>query len=406
MDHLRRIPRRWLDISLALGVFAFILGGGLLRAADSAFEQPLDVLAVALLAVSCAALYFRNRAPLMVCCVTACCSIVYYGVPYPGIVASIPTLLALYVLAAKGRRWTAIALGLLFCIAMLLVSKVGVLFGLIDGPDQLNTDPALILAGWTAAFCIAGETTRQRRAQLHAANERAREAERSRDEAAQRMINEERIRIARELHDALTHAISIINVQASVGLHLASKQPERMAEHLTAVKDASKEAMRELRATLEVLRDNTSNPLNESVASLARLDELLLGAERAGLAVRLEVIGKADQLPEKVDQVAYRILQESLTNVAKHAARSNTHVRMRYTPDQLQLEVDNENGRPERTEQGSTNRLGIRGMRERADSVGGIVSTEATPNGGFRVRASLPISSSGIPVSAGAPDRV
>ena len=228
---------------------------------------------------------------------------------------------------------------------------------------------------------------------LREVEQRAEEAERTRDEAARRMAMEERLRIARELHDSLTHSISVIQVQAGVAVHLARKRGEDVPPALAAIQEAGADAARELRATLGVLRSEEDG----DGSGLGQLDSLVARARAAGLPVTVTVTGAQRPLPPEVDQAAYRIVQEALTNVSRHAGHACTSVHLHYTPETLSVQVDDDGQGPvisTGTGTGTGTRpsgpgLGLVGMRERVSALGGQL--QAGPqDGGFRVRAELP----------------
>ena len=176
--------------------------------------------------------------------------------------------------------------------------------------------------------------------QLHVreVEQRAEEAERTRDEAARRRAMEERLRIARELHDSLTHSISVIQVQAGVAVHLARKRGEEVPPALLAIQEAGADAARELRATLGVLRTEEDG----DGSGLCQLDRLVARARAAGLPVTVTVTGAQRPLPPEVDQAAYRIVQEALTNVSRHAGHARASVHLHYAPDALTVQVDDD----------------------------------------------------------------
>ena len=227
--------------------------------------------------------------------------------------------------------------------------------------------------------------------QLHVreVEQRADEAERTRDEAAQRKAMEERLRIARELHDSLTHSISVIQVQAGVAVHLARKRGEDVPPALAAIQEAGADAVRELRATLGVLRSEEDG----DGSGLTQLDSLVERARAAGLPVTVTVTGAERPLPPDVDQAAYRIVQEALTNVSRHAGQACASVQLHYTPQTLSIQVDDDGTGTSTSTSTSTRAsgpgLGLVGMRERVSALGGQL--QAGPqDGGFRVRAELP----------------
>jgi signal transduction histidine kinase len=222
--------------------------------------------------------------------------------------------------------------------------------------------------------------------QLHVreVEQRAEEAERTKDEAARRMAVEERLRIARELHDSLTHSISVIQVQAGVAAHLARKRGEDVPPALLAIQEAGADAARELRATLGVLRRDEDG----EGSGLSQLDRLVARARTAGLPVTVTVTGTQRPLPPQVDQAAYRIVQEALTNVSRHAGQARASVHLHYAPQTLSVLVaDDGTGNGTRS---SGPGLGLVGMRERVSALGGRLQAGAQDGGGFQVRAELP----------------
>ena len=228
--------------------------------------------------------------------------------------------------------------------------------------------------------------------QLHVreVEQRAKEAERTRDETARHRAMEERLRIARELHDSLTHSISVIRVQAGVAVHLARKRGQEVPPALLAIQEAGADAARELRSTLSALRSEEDG----GSSGLSQLDSLVARARGAGLAVTVTVTGAERALPPEVDRAAYRIVQEALTNVSRHAGRACAYVHLRYTPDALAVNVDDD-GTGTSTSTGAGPRsagrgLGIIGMRERVTGLGGRLHAGPRDGGGFQVRAELP----------------
>jgi signal transduction histidine kinase len=231
---------------------------------------------------------------------------------------------------------------------------------------------------------------------LREVEQRAEEAERTRDEAARRMAMEERLRIARELHDSLTHSISVIQVQAGVAVHLARKRGEDVPPALAAIQEAGTDAARELRATLGVLRSDEDG----DGSGLGQLDSLVARARAAGLPVTVTVTGTQRPLPPEVDQAAYRIVQEALTNVSRHAGAASASVHLHYLPEALSVQVDDDGKGPVISTGISTGTsagtrpsgpgLGLVGMRERVSALGGQLQAGPQDDGGFRVRAELP----------------
>ena len=225
--------------------------------------------------------------------------------------------------------------------------------------------------------------------QLHLrdAVRRAEEAERTKDETARRKAVEERLRIARELHDSLTHSISVIQVQAGVAVHLARKRGEEVPSALLAIEEAGADAARELRATLSVLRGDGGDG-----SGLGQLDSLVARARAAGLPVTVTVTGPERPLPPAVDQAAYRIVQEALTNVSRHAGHACASVHLHYTAEALSVQVadDGKNAVTPAGTRPSGPGLGLVGMRERVSALGGELQAGPQDGGGFHVHAELP----------------
>jgi signal transduction histidine kinase len=243
-------------------------------------------------------------------------------------------------------------------------------------------------AGWLVS--AAGMLVAGRMWQLHIreVEQRAEEAERARDEVARRKAVEERLRIARELHDSLTHSISVIHVQAGVAAHLAHKRGEEVPAALAAIQEASADASRELRSTLGVLRGSDDS----DSSGLHHLDALVERARAARLPVTVTVTGTERRLAPDVDQAAYRIVQEALTNVTRHAGQACATVHLRYGPGLLtvQVEDDGDGGTGGASGRPPMSGMGLIGMRERVSALGGRLHAEPRTGGGFRVRAELP----------------
>ena len=234
-----------------------------------------------------------------------------------------------------------------------------------------------LVAGWLIVVLAVAELVRSRR-------DTFRERARAEEEERQRVAGEQRLELAQELHDVLAHHISLINVQAGVALHLIDDQPERARPALAEIKAASREALRELRGALDILRRGVEAP-RPPAPRLAELDRLVATVAASGLDVTLDDGDRPDDLPAAVELAAYRIVQEALTNVSRHAAADSATVTVRYG-DELTVEiVDDGVGGAARAGNGIT------GMRERAAALGGDVDAGPAPGGGFRVGARLPV---------------
>ncbi|MFI0485159.1 sensor histidine kinase [Actinomadura sp. 9N215] len=341
---------------------------------------PMPWLGWTLLVITCGALYFRRGHPVAVAIVTFAACAVYYPVTEPDGPVVITFVIALYSVAAAGH--------LVVAGVLVTLSMTATLYGDIRGDANHLADAAgFLLAGWFVAVIAVGGVVRNRRAYLREAEERARAAERGREAEARRRAVEERLRIARELHDVLGHNISLINVQATAALHGLRREPERAEAALTAIKQASKDTLREMRATLGVLRRVDEAAPVGPAPGLARLDELTDGLAAAGLTVRTEVEGDPRPLPAEADLAAYRIVQEALTNVTRHSSASAAVVRLRYGDGEVTVQV-HDDGAP--TAGPSGDGSGIRGMRDRAEALGGDFDAGARPGGGFTIRARLP----------------
>ncbi|MEV1146301.1 sensor histidine kinase, partial [Micromonospora sp. NPDC049799] len=353
--------------------------------------RPVAVRSAALphhLLVGCAALVLRRRHPLPVLAVvtgTAAVSILVEQARGPFVLT---VALAAYTVANRTDRRTAAVAG--------AVSAVVVGAAAVVTLGVSWVDPAVVvLLLWFGVAVAAGDAVRSRRAYVAVLEERALRAEQTREEEARRRVAEERLRIARELHDVVAHHIALINVQAGVAGHLLRGQPDAAEEALGHVRAASRTVLDELATVLGVLRrdEETEAPV-EPAPSLNRLDALVEGFA-TGQPVRWTVAGQPRPLPTAVDVAAYRIIQESLTNAHKHAPGAAVAVRLRYDAAGLTIEVrDDGAGSPSPAPDGPGSTpgagMGLLGMRERAESVGGTFTAGPRPADGFLVRADLP----------------
>ena len=346
----------------ALGIAVFQVVGSFGAEHNQTDRLPIDALAVGLLLLGPAALAVRGRWPLVGAAVPFLAADVYLwrGYPYgPIFVSVIVGLVTAVILGERHRVWAVAAVGF----AGYLIAER---FGNDDRfPSLLHV---ALVAGWIVVVLAVADLTRTRR--LEAA------------ERARRRAGEERMAIARDLHDVLAHDISMINVQAGVALHLFDERPEQARTALANIKEASRDALQELRSALDVLRYGDERA---PAPGLGELDRLVDGVRAGGLDVRTEITGDVVPLPTAVDLAAYRIVQEALTNVTRHAGAHHATVRVRYA-DPLLVEVVDD-GRGGAAVPGN----GLVGMRERAAALGGDVEIGPRPGGGFGVRASLPL---------------
>ncbi|GGR48802.1 two-component sensor histidine kinase [Streptomyces cinereoruber] len=376
--------------ALVAGAVLLVVAVWTLVAGLRASEPPLRAaLGWALVLAGCGALYFRRRRPVATAVVTLLACAVYYPLSAQDGPLMIAFALALYTTAAEGRFAAAVALG--------AVTLLAVGAGEIrqqPGHRQIDDTSLAMLAGWLISLVAVGRAQRTRAAYLHEVEQRALAAEREQEARARQSAAEERLRIAREVHDVLGHSISLINVQSGAALHRLGKKPAPEAglaaatEALEAVRATSKDALRELRATLGVLRRaDEPTPTTPASSGLALLGDLAERARSAGLDVRTGVTGAPAPLPPPVDLAAYRIVQESLTNIARHARARTVDIGLDWGPDAVRLRIaDDGEGAPEDRPLGS----GIRGMAERARALGGELTAGNGRDGGFLVDARLP----------------
>ncbi|MFF5369643.1 sensor histidine kinase [Streptomyces sp. NPDC013187] len=375
---------RWPWRSTVL-VTVFVLAGSHLAAHGQQGERAeLDLFARVLLLVAGGLLLWRKRYPVAVVFGTAAAVMVYLGAGYPYGPVLFTVALACFSAVVAGHpraAWT--AMGMLWAGHVLVTHW---LFTWLppSGDSAVSWGEEIVVATWVVAIAAVSELFRVRREQW--ARERAERAE-----AARRRADEERLRIARELHDVLAHSISVINVQAGVGLALLDTDPEQARSALITIKDQSKEALGEVRQVLDTLRASDAAP-RAPAPGLDRLPELVEQAASAGLTVDVE--GEPPRLGPGTDLAAFRIVQEALTNVVRHSGSRHARVYLALDAGVLRLRVDDDGPATGADAGGSGN--GLTGMRERAAALGGTLEAGPRPDGGFRVLAVLP-----LPASAG-----
>lgn len=377
----RRLRPELTDLALAAGVVAFVVGvTAQIEPSDG--ERGLDGLAYACMVAAGGALAGRRRWPLAVVAVVTGALAVYAGRGYLGGPVFVTLFMALYSLAAgRDRR---LAFGAAAATAGVLV-VVGELVG--TGPGLVH----LVFVGWAAAAVFLGSAVRSRRDHLVAVEERARQLEQSREEEARRRVAEERLRIAQDLHDSVAHSMATINVQAGVAAHVIDRHPDRARDALVVIRQASGDVLDELFALLGLLRlDGETEPARAPTPGAGQLDTLVESTRRSGLEVDLRVERDLGDVPQPVGVALYRIVQESLTNVVRHA-RTGATATVTVTGDAdggLRVEVVDD-GTPTDGE-GPGAGVGIVGMRERAEATGGALDARPLPDGGFAVRAVWP----------------
>jgi signal transduction histidine kinase len=373
-------PRRHPEL-LAFPVAAFQLGVCYLAGRHQPEARSIDALAVVLLVGSGLALVARRRHPVAVLAVTGAATVLYHALDYPNGPFVLALVIAIFGAVRYGHRaaaWIGAAVG-----------YVGyfVLDRLVGRQESPQLGPALGVAAWLLVVLVVADLVRMQR-------ERTADAARNRAEEQRRRESEERLRMAQELHDVLAHNISLINVQAGVALHLIDERPEQARIALAAIKDASKNALGELRSVLGVLRAPDDEAPRAPAPSISRLDGLVAQAAAAGIEVELAVDGTPRSLPAPVDVAAFRIVQEALTNVTRHAGTARSAVvHVHYDADDVTVQIDDDgSGLSPRTGDATVGTgSGIRGMRERAASLGGHLEAGPRVDGGFRVLATLPV---------------
>ncbi|NKZ06963.1 sensor histidine kinase [Actinomadura latina] len=351
----------------------------------------LDALGFALLLGGPALLLLRRRHPVFTVCATAAVTALYFLRAYTYGPAPLALAVAMMAAIVAGHRlvtWAGTGLGLAAFFGLTALIGVPAAERGRDGPFPVE-EPTLgassFVVGWALVVLVSSELIRMRA-------QRAAETARIRAEEERRQASEERLRMARELHDVLAHNISMINVQAGVALHLIDQNPEQARTALAAIKDASKEALTEMRGVIGALRSQGESAPRAPTAGLDRLDDLLDRARSAGLAVEAEITGERRPLHAGTDLAAFRIVQESLTNVTRHAGPGpvTARVRIAYGEHEVVVRVEDD-GRGTPLLDDRPGGSGIRGMRERAAALGGTFDAGPRPGGGFRVRAALPL---------------
>ncbi len=370
------------DIAIVIVVLAFQLFGLAGASWHQHAHRDLDAGGVIIAALGPLLLLFCRRWPAPIGIAVLAVTLVYWNLGYPRGPIFIALIVAYASLVHAGYRRLAVL--------MMVVGYPGFLWlpMLTVGADAPSLQFAAGVAAWLLVLVATAEIARARRWQR--AEDRQRRAEEER-----RRASEERLQIAREVHDVLAHTISVINVQAGVGLHLMARRPEQAEEALTIIKETSAEALRELRGLVGVLRQNSGEVApRDPTHGLDRIDALAASASASGVRVSTEMTGHRRSVPAPVDLAAYRIVQEALTNVARYSRPPVARIGIDYGANELTVLVDDDGlgaplpDDPNRPLSGGN---GIAGMRERAVALGGDLQAGPRPDGGFRVRATLPL---------------
>src|SRR6266540_929321 len=352
-------------VSLVLGVFVVVVSSAIGHRGG----HGVDALGYVLLVAPALILLLRNRYPLTVFAIVTPIVGWYYLSANTAGPAGLYLIFALFTLSLlRGPLIASIAAAGMFLFAFVTwfaTDRLGEVGGWIG-----------FVFAWAGLVIAAGAALRARLNAMAARREQA-------EERTKRLAEEERLRIAREVHDVVAHSLAMINVQAGVGAHVADRRPEEAKQALLAIKAASHTALADLRATLAVLRSGEGRA---PAPSLARLADLTEATTAAGLPVRVE--GEPGELPAPVDSAAYRIVQESLTNAVRHA-KDVTGVTVRFARADGSIEIMVDDDGTGSVEPGSGN--GLRGMRERAEALGGTLSAGPHADGGFQVKATFPV---------------
>ncbi|MFI8889072.1 sensor histidine kinase [Streptomyces paradoxus] len=375
------------DLAMVLGLMGCATFGTSLSLPGA--EPPAqDKAGVVLMGVACLALLRHRVNPRTVVMITTACTVTAVVMGYlltPLLLA--PIMAGLYWLATLTDRRTTRVYGIGTMVAVIVAAVF------TDSMDHLSL--LLRTIGpffWLMLPLAAGNMTRLRRAYLQAVQARAEHAERTREEEARLRVTEERMRIARELHDVVAHHMALANAQAGTAAHLALTRPEQTQKILNDLTGTTSSALRELKAALGLLRQDGeipgSGPLDPS-PGLSRLPELVSACESAGLKVTVDTEGEPQPLSPGVDLTAYRIVQEALTNVTKHATAEAARVLLTYAGSRLLITVSNDG--PSKPEAARGGGFGVMGMRERALSIGGELCAGPRPQGGFEVTTALPL---------------
>ncbi|MEV5142130.1 sensor histidine kinase [Streptomyces syringium] len=393
-------PRAALDVPLAVGftVVALLLG----QERPPVGWHALDTGGLVLTVVTNMLLAGRRRMPVTVFTTICALSLVHVAAGYWPVIQTAAAMLALYtVAAARPPRTTGLCAGGL--VALWVVS------GLSNPHSDMGTVAAQSVVTPAALWWFGNAARRlaRRNAQLSAVTEQLR---RERDGNARRAVAEERVRIARELHDVVAHHMSVISVQAGLAHYVFTTDPDTARQALGTISGTSGEALEELRRLLAVLRvgpegadDNGGDGAYQPAPGLDRLEETAERVRAAGVPVTLEIVGERPRLPPGPDLCAYRVVQEALTNVIKHARPAAATVRVEFRPHQLTVRVTDDGGGRVPANPGPSDGHGLIGMRERARIYGGTLAAGPCDHGGFEVRLTLPLQpAAGSPSAAGA----
>ena len=367
-----RASWRWDGALAASAAGALLLDGWVWTPGASPAAYPLAL-------ATSAVLIGRRRAPMLVLLATGAGLVACLAVFAPYRAAIAVAMVPLYTVAVLGDRRRSLIVGAITALGLVAaISVIGATGSVSDGSTRL-----LLVLG----ALIVGDAVRTRRALRAAAAAEAERVEAEREQESRRRVAGERLRIARELHDTLAHALVAINVRAGVAAHTGRDAAAALGE----IKDVSAAALGDLRTTLDLLREEADAAPTQPALDLAGLPALLESARAGGLRAAAEVTVDGTAIPSPIGQAGYRIVQESLTNVLRHARASSARVVVRVVDRALDIEVVDDG----RGGSGAGEGHGLRGMSERADALGGRVVAGPGERGGWRVHARLPLAGAG-----------
>jgi signal transduction histidine kinase len=379
-----RLPVAVQDTLLAAFVTLFQIRGTVLVAPAGEADRLTEpgYLGYALLAASGAALLIRRRWPVTVFAALAGISVIYYTAGYPDGPGWVALFVAVYTLTAHGDGQRSLKI-----VTVVLAVLTAVWLFTADLNPLNAAGWVFFRVGGAIMAAALGESVRTHRVLTEQAKDRAEQAEQTKEQEARRRADTERLRIAREVHDTVAHAIAIINVQAGVTAHILDRRPEQARATLTTIEQTSARALHELRTTLGMLRD-VDNDLRAPTPGLDQIESLSATAREAGLDVTVQMPSPPPGLPSAIEHAAYRILQESITNVIRHAGPAHVIIALTYSPHDLHIQITDDGPGTDHHVNGGR---GITGMRERCAILGGDLTAGPHPSGGFQVQARLPL---------------
>lgn len=360
------------DVLPTLFALAFLLGGSQGAAHnDQAGRAPLDTVAYVLLTVAALAFLVRRRAPLVTLTAVTAAAGAYLALDYPYGPILIAVAAASFFVALRRPPRTAAVAGGLAALTLFATDLAA------SGTSAVDVVVAVAELGWAVIPTIIGALIRVARLAHTDAAEQGRRRE----------VDEERLRLAREVHDVVGHGLSVISLQAGVALHVLDRRPEEARTALEAIRRASTDALDELRVTLALVRDQPVAS-RAPVSGMGRMPGLLTEVRLCGLPVDVHVEGASADLPPDVDQVAFRVVQEALTNALRHSGAGRVDVTLQYERHSVRILVDDDGHAVTATPAAAGH--GLTGLRERVQQVGGRCSAGPRPDGGWRLEAVLP----------------